>query len=110
MAQNYEKIKKKYNEIINDIESSVNELFSLCCQYQEIYFGVEEFISNFKKYENDINNVLEKEKGFFDEISFSALKKDSSEIKFDGQFFKIEDFKKIKKPAQLEQRESTPNR
>ena len=89
MATNYKKVKKNYEEIINDLEASVNQLFPLCCEYQELYFGSEEFLNNFKKYEADITVVLEKEKNFFDEINFGVLKKEPPQITFDGEISKI---------------------
>ena len=39
MTSNYKKVKKNYEDVIDDLEASVNELFPLCCEYQELYFG-----------------------------------------------------------------------
>lgn len=52
-------LKFNYNAIVNDISVSTNEFYSLCCEYQELYFGDDEFIKNYKKYESDIDAALD---------------------------------------------------
>lgn len=46
--------------------------------------------------------AVKKEMKFFEEIQFAALIKENNKIVFDGEFNKIEGFKKIKKPKELE--------
>jgi hypothetical protein len=43
---------------VNDLSISTNELYSLCCDYQEMYFGEDEFVKNYNKYELDIDSTL----------------------------------------------------
>ena len=51
-------MKFNYNALVNDMSVSTNEFYSLCIEYQELYFGDEEFLKNYKKYEADIDNAL----------------------------------------------------
>lgn len=46
--------------------------------------------------------AVKKEMKFFEELQFATLVKDNNKIIFDGEFNKIEGFKKIKKPKELE--------
>ena len=48
--KNYDQLKFQYNAVVNDLSISTNEFYSLCCEYQELYFGEEEFVKNYKKY------------------------------------------------------------
>lgn len=41
MSKNCVKISNNYTNLINDLNQAVNEFYSLCCEYQEIYFGSE---------------------------------------------------------------------
>jgi len=43
--------------------------------------------------------LLTKNKSFFEELPFNVLKTENCKIVFDGDWNKIEDFKKLKKPA-----------
>lgn len=82
---------------------STNEFYSLCIEYQELYFGDEEFLKNYKKYEADIDNALANQCVFFKEINFGTLLKDDpGKILFDSQMNKIDEFKKLKKPMEIE--------
>ncbi len=36
--------------MVQDYSDSSNEFYSLCCEYETIYFGFEEFITNYKKF------------------------------------------------------------
>ena len=38
---NYKRMNEKYDDILNDWNMTINELFSLCCEYEELYFGSE---------------------------------------------------------------------
>ena len=54
--------------------------------------------------------AAKKEMKFFEELQFAALVRENNKIVFDGEFNKIEGFKKIKKPKELEMgRESERN-
>ena len=71
--KSYDTLKMQYNDFINDLSASHNEYFALCMEYQELYFGNEEYIKNYKKYESDIDVTLENERKFFLEINFGCL-------------------------------------
>ena len=43
-------MKFQYNSFVNDVFVSINEIYSLCCDYQDLYFGEVDFLNNFKKY------------------------------------------------------------
>ena len=58
LKKNYDQLKFNYNALVNDMSVSTNEFYSLCIEYQELYFGDEEFLKNYKKYEADIDNAL----------------------------------------------------
>lgn len=59
-------------------------------------------MTNFKKYEGDIDKTLEKETAFMTaELGFKNLveeEQESRNVVFDGDIAKIDDFKKLKKP------------
>lgn len=90
MRKNNDQLKIQYNALVNDVSVSTNEFYSLCCEYQELYFGEEEFIKNFKKYEIDIDTTLKNESKFFEEINFGALLKEDGKITFDSEISKVE--------------------
>ena len=101
--KNYDQLKFQYNAIVNDFTVSTNEFYSLCCDTQEAYFGEGLFINNYQKYEADIDTALEGQRKFFQEINFSSLlKDDQGPITFDPETNKIEEYKKLKKPASIE--------
>lgn len=57
----------------------------------------------------DINAALAKETEFFQEINFSLLVKEVGKIVFEAEYGRVEEFKKIKKPIEIEHEEK-PNR
>lgn len=60
-------------------------------------------MKNYKKYETDIDTVLDKQRQYFQDINFgSLLREETGKITFDPEFSKIEEYKKLKKPASTE--------
>lgn len=54
--------------------------------------------------------MLEKDQAYFSEIPLSGLKNETLKICFDGEFSKVEDFKKIKKPFKQQSEISNEDR
>jgi ribosomal protein S17E len=61
-------------------------------------FKIDKFNTKLELFENDITLIVEKNKNIFDELVNNANKADKNKIAFDGEFSKVEDFKKLKKP------------
>jgi hypothetical protein len=106
LEANQKQLKASVSSMVHDYSESTNEFYSLCCEYEAIYFGQEEFVTNFKKYEGDIDKTLEKETAFMTaELGFKNLveeEQESRNVVFDGDIAKIDDFKKLKKPQGME--------
>ncbi len=68
-------MKFQYNAFVNDVFISINQIYSLCCDYQDLYFGEANYANNYAKYQTEIDKALENQAKFFEEINFGILLK-----------------------------------
>jgi RNA processing factor Prp31 len=99
MTDNAQLTTQAYSRAIQDLDESINCFFSYCCEYQSLYFDPEEYKKNFLIYQNDVEANIEKSKTFFEELPFNAMRLNATRISFNGDFGKVEDFRKLKKPT-----------
>lgn len=97
MDKNSLRIISHYNDIMIEMKNCTNELSTFCQEYSKIYFGAEEYEVNLEKYRTDLESNLKRYNEYFLQLPLQQIGKDTSKVVFNGEFSKIEDFKKIKK-------------
>jgi predicted AAA+ superfamily ATPase len=80
------------------VRQSLSEYFIFFNELQTTYYNEEEYAKSYRLFQEDMSESVKRGMLFFDEIQLAEIVRESAKVVFDGEFHKIDAFKKIKKP------------
>ena len=98
-----EELRKAYLGVVQAIRNTLSNNYNQMHELNHTLFSEEVFAQNYQRCEEELTELIAKEISQFHELKLAAYLTTQDKVTFDSEFNKVEGFKKIKKPKELEE-------